>query len=211
VLVAAVVLPLAGAALALTACRPAPLAVTNGQAGGVVRAALGPGAALMLVNVGYVALLAFGESATGCGLLVPVFAAGVIVIRAVGAWVPDRLGARRTAVAAAGVAAAGLLALSAVHGTGGALASTAVIASGQALAVPALGLLVLARAPAERQGAAAGLFFAFFDAGVGAGGLLTGLAARATSPSGALVAASGAVACAGLSQAMMRGDTTRAS
>jgi hypothetical protein len=85
VLVTAVVLPLAGAALALTACRPAPLAVTNGQAGGVVRAALGPGAALMLVNVGYVALLAFGESATGCGLLVPVFAAGVIVIRAVGA------------------------------------------------------------------------------------------------------------------------------
>jgi MFS family permease len=149
------------------------------------------------------------------GLLVGAPALTAVVTRPAGGRLADRVGPAPVmlggAVAAAGVAAAGLLALSAVHGTGGALASTAVIAFGQALAVPALGLLVLARAPAERQGAAAGLFFAFFDAGVGAGGLLTGLAARATSPSGALVAASGAVACAGLSQAMMRGDTTRAS
>src|SRR4051794_9672037 len=205
VFVAAMVLPLAGAALALTAQRPAPLPAGHEARGGVVRAVLGPGTALMLVNVGYVALLAFGEAATGYGLVVPVFAVVVIAVRTVGGAVPDRLGARRTAVAASGVAAAGLIALSVATGALGTFASTTVVALGQALAVPALGLLAVSRVPAARQGAAAGLFFAFFDAGVGAGGPLTGVAARATSPSGALVFAGGAGACAGVSQAMMGG------
>src|SRR4051794_1454205 len=198
VLVAATLLPLAGAALALTARRPAPAARSSERSAGVVRTVLGPGAALMLVNVGYVALLTFGESASGCGLVVPLFAAGVIVMRTAGGAVPDRVGARRTAVVACAVAAAGLLALSVSRSALPALGATAVLALGQALAVPALGLLVLTRVPAARQGAAAGLFFAFFDAGVGAGGPLTGLAARATSASGALGAAAAAVAGAAL-------------
>ena len=63
--------------------------------------------------------------------------------------------------------------------------------------MPALGLLALARVPAASHGAAAGLFFAFFDAGVGAGGPLVGGVARLTSPAGALVMAAGAVAGAG--------------
>jgi hypothetical protein len=73
-----------------------------------------------------------------------------------------------------------------------------VLAAGQGLAVPALGLLALARVPAGSQGAAAGLFFAFFDAGVGAGGPLAGALARMTSPSVALGLAAGAVASAAL-------------
>jgi hypothetical protein len=36
--------------------------------------------------------------------------------------------------------------------------------------VPGLGLLALTRVPAAQQSAAAGLFFAWFDAGVGLGG-----------------------------------------
>jgi hypothetical protein len=60
--------------------------------------------------------------------------------------------------------------------------------------VPALGLLALARLPAEQQGAAAGAFFAWFDAGVGLGGLFAGAAAHVTDPPGALVAAAVAVA-----------------
>src|SRR4051794_11364489 len=198
VLAAATLLPLAGAALASTARRPAPVARSAEPGAGVARAVLGPGAALMLVNVGYVALLAFGEPASGCGLVVPLFAAGVIVVRTVGGAVPDRVGARRTAMAACTVAAAGLLALALARSPLPALGATALLALGQALAVPALGLLVLTRVPAARAGAAAGMFFAFFDAGVGAGGPLTGLAARATSPSGALGTAAAAVAGAAL-------------
>jgi hypothetical protein len=71
-----------------------------------------------------------------------------------------------------------------------------VLAAGQALAVPALGLLALARVPEARHGAAAGLFFAWFDAGVGLGGPTVGLLAGAAGPGGGLVGAAAAVACA---------------
>jgi predicted MFS family arabinose efflux permease len=66
--------------------------------------------------------------------------------------------------------------------------------------VPALGLLALSRVAPERHGAAAGLFFAFFDAGVGAGGPLVGLVARLGSPGSALTAAGVAVLSAGVVQ-----------
>jgi predicted MFS family arabinose efflux permease len=75
-----------------------------------------------------------------------------------------------------------------------ATAGVIVLAAGQALAVPALGLLAIARVPPADQGAAAGAFFAWFDAGVGLGGLVAGAVAHATSASGALVAAAIAVA-----------------
>ena len=60
--------------------------------------------------------------------------------------------------------------------------------------MPALGLLALARVPPARHGAASGLFFAFFDAGVGAGGPMSGAVARLSSPATALALAAGAVA-----------------
>jgi predicted MFS family arabinose efflux permease len=71
-----------------------------------------------------------------------------------------------------------------------------VLSIGQGLAVPSLGLLALARVPVQARGAAAGAFFAWFDAGVGLGGPLAGLAARAADPAGALLAASAVVAAA---------------
>jgi predicted MFS family arabinose efflux permease len=186
VLVAAALLPLAGAGLAARAARPETRAARQGEP--VLRAVLLPGAGLMLVNFGYVAFLAFG------GGFVPVFAAGVIAVRTLGASLPDRLGGARTLVLAAPLAAAGL----ALVAIGPAPAGTAVLALGQGLAVPALGLLALARVPARSHGAAAGLFFAFFDAGVGAGGPLAGGLARLTSPAVALGLAAGAVASAAL-------------
>ncbi len=187
VLVATALLPLAGVALAGRAARPA-VAADEPPGEPMLHAVLLPGAGLMLVNFGYVAFLAFG------GGLVPVFAAGVIAARTLGGSVPDRLGGRRTVTLAAPLAAAGL----AVVAAGPPLAGVVVLAAGQGLAVPALGLLALARVPARSQGAAAGLFFAFFDAGVGAGGPLAGALARLTAPSVALGLAAGAVASAAL-------------
>ena len=195
VLIASALLPLAGAALAARAERPR--VEPAGEGGGrVLGEVLLPGAGLMLVNLGYVAFLAFGGAAAGTALVVPVFAAGVIGVRTLGATVPDRLGGPRTLALAAPLAAAGLLAVSAADGPGVALAGTAMLAAGQGLAVPALGLLALARVPARSQGAAAGLFFAFFDAGVGAGGPLAGGLARLTSAPTALAVAAGGVASA---------------
>lgn len=68
-----------------------------------------------------------------------------------------------------------------------------VMAIGQGLAVPALGLLALASVPPSRHGRTAGAFFAYFDAGVGLGGPIIGFAARAADPTGGLIAAAAAV------------------
>jgi len=189
VFAAATLLPLVGGLPAL-ALRSPPRAETGARdhIGGrdLVALTLRPGLGLLLVNIGYVALLAFG---TG----VPLFAATVIVMRTAGGGIPDRFGAARTLWVAAPAAAVGL----AVAGSGAAaLAGVIVLAAGQALAVPSLGLLALRRVPEARHGAAAGLFFAWFDAGVGLGGPLVGLLAAVAGSDGALLGAAVAVACA---------------
>jgi MFS family permease len=200
VLIAAALLPLLGVLVALLAERPrAEEATGDERAGGrVLVMVVWPGIALMLVNVGYVAFLAFGGTVAGTALVIPLFAAGVIVTRTLGAQMPDRLGGRRTVLVAAPLAAAGLLVLGLAGpvATGAALAGTLLFALGQGFAVPGLGLMALAGVSPERHGAAAGMFFAFFDAGVGLGGPLIGVVARLSTPQGALAVAAGAVLAA---------------
>jgi predicted MFS family arabinose efflux permease len=200
VLIAAALLPLLGVGLALLAERPRVLeAQEDERADGVVLAeVLWPGIALTLVNVGYVAFLAFGGAAAGTALVIPLFAVGVIATRTLGAHVPDRLGGRRTVLTMAPLAAAGLLivGLAGPAATALALAGTLLLAIGQGFAVPGLGLIALAGVSPERHGAVTGLFFAFFDGGVGLGGPLTGAVARLTTAQGALVAAAVAVLAA---------------
>jgi hypothetical protein len=65
---------------------------------------------------------------------------------------------------------------------------------GQAVAVPALGLLALRGVPETQRGAASGTFFAFFDIGVGVGGPLLGAVASIAGADGAIAA--GALAAA---------------
>jgi hypothetical protein len=163
------VLPLgAGALVAALPAPPAARETARGRGAPLLRATLRPGIGLALVNVGYVAVLAFGAAvgrahgAAAAGLVVPVFAATVIAARLLGAGVPDRLGAVTTLRAC-------------------------VLAEG-------LGLAALARIEPERHGAAAGLFFSWFDAGVGLGGPLVGALARATGPATAVALAGAAVA-----------------
>ena len=61
-----------------------------------------------------------------------------------------------------------------------------------------IGLLALSGVPPAQQGAAAGMFFAWFDAGVGLGGPAVGAVASLTDAGGALDAAGVAVAAAAL-------------
>jgi predicted MFS family arabinose efflux permease len=157
------------------------------------------GVGLLLVNVGYVSVLSFGaalarSNATGLQtLIVPVFAALVIVTRTVGGSLPDRVGGRRTVVLFAGAEALGLLAYANADATPLALIALVTLSIGQSLAVPGLGLLALAGVGSADQGAAAGLFFSWFDAGVGIGGPAVGAVASLAGPSGALEAAAVAV------------------
>ena len=164
-----------------------------------LRATFRPGLGLMLVNFGYVAVLSFGaaaaaEQGTGIGsLVIPVFGAGVIASRTILAGIPDRFGAPRTLLAAVALESAGLAGMAAATSSPVALVALLVMALGQGLAVPSLGLLALASVPPSRHGRTAGAFFAYFDAGVGLGGPAIGLAARAADPTGGLFAAAGAV------------------
>jgi MFS family permease len=164
---------------------------------------LAPGARLALLNVGYVAVLSFGALALGrqhaawSGAVVPVYAASVVAVRVLGSSIPDRIGARPALALSATTASAGLLGFAVAPLPAVALLAIVVSAAGQALAVPALGLLALERVPPERRGAAAGTFFAFFDVGVGAGGPALGVVAAHGGPAGALVAASAVVLAAG--------------
>jgi MFS family permease len=166
------------------------------------------GLGLLLVNVGYVSVLAFGAGVarahhTGLQtLIVPLFAAAVIVSRTIGGGVPDRLGARRTVIAFAGAEALGLLVYANAIAPALALAALLTLSIGQSLAVPGLGLLALSRVPAAAQGSGAGLFFAWFDAGVGIGGLTVGAVASAAGPTGALDSAAAAVATVALATAI---------
>jgi MFS family permease len=163
------------------------------------RVALRPGLGLMLVNFGYVGLLSFGAAAAmeqGSGiamLVIPVFGIGVIASRTVLAGVPDRLGAARTLSVAVLLESVGLAGLGAAGSAPLALVALVVMALGQGLAVPSLGLLALASVPPSRHGRTAGAFFAYFDVGVGLGGPAVGVAARAADPTGALFAAAAAV------------------
>jgi MFS family permease len=157
---------------------------------------LAPGVGLLLVNVGYAALLSFGAASLhrGALLVLPVYAITVILMRTLAGSVPDRLGGRRTLTAAAPTAAAGLLVIALAPGAVVALAGVAVLGVGQGFAVPALGLLALAPVPASEHGAASGAFFAWFDAGVGIGGPLAGVAAGLGGPDTAMAVAAVAVA-----------------
>jgi MFS family permease len=208
VFLAAALSPLVGAALAIpvggrvggrvgikgphTPDRSLPVDAERWPVTGVLLA----GAGLALVNVGYVALLSFGAQAAsaGGGYLVATFGGTVVAVRGLGGGLPDRLGAAPVLVAAALAEAAGLAALPVMPNTAMVLGATMVLAAGQAFAVPALGILALRQVPASRHGVASGLFFAFFDIGVGLGGPAAGLLAKLSGPESAIEGAALTVA-----------------
>jgi MFS family permease len=198
----AAALPLLGA-LTAAAQRDAPPPVRHEDPPpmtAMIRRTGRPGIGLLLVNVGYVAVLSFGAAVVTsrgiaiAALIVPVFGAGVIVSRLALGSLPDRLGAARVLAVSALVEAAGLVVFAESGATGLSVTALVVLSVGQGLAVPSLGVLAVADVPEHQRGAASGAFFAWFDAGVGLGGPAVGLVARLSSPETAVVAAGVAVA-----------------
>lgn len=215
VLWTAAILPLVGGCLVLAAttvgdratgsATRAPRSEAPALGIGTLLALTAPaGLGLMLVNVGYVSILSFGGAVAVAHqtalrpLIVPVFAVVVILTRTVGGSLPDRLGGRVTVVVFAAAEAAGLLLYTLAGSRLLALGALIMLSVGQSLVVPGLGLLALQHVPIGQQGAAAGMFFAWFDAGVGLGGPLIGAAAAATGSTGALQAAATLVGVAAL-------------
>jgi predicted MFS family arabinose efflux permease len=161
-------------------------------------AAVRPGMALALANIGYAALSGFVVlhlARTGVGhggAVFTAFAVAVVAMRLIGGRLPDRVGPARSAVGAAIAEAAGLVAIAAATSLPVALLGALAMGSGFSLLYPSLALMVVNRtAPAER-GAALGTFTAFFDAGVGLGAPLAGAIASFGGYPAAFAVAAGA-------------------
>ena len=143
-------------------------------------AVIGPGSALALANIGYATLASFvvlflAHRHIGHGAEVfTAFAASVVGTRLLVARLPDRIGARASAVSAALAEAAGLALIALAHSWPLAVAGGVVMGTGFSLLYPSLALAVIQRVPVERRGAALGGFTAFFDAGMGLGGPIAG-------------------------------------
>jgi predicted MFS family arabinose efflux permease len=209
VLVLAAALPLLAAGLAAalrsrqgTSGPAAPSSGPVSTPSALLRATARPGLGLLMVNVGYVAVLGFASAAASTrhvhlgAWAVPLFGAGVIVSRTVLGRLPDRAGAARTLNGAVLAEAAGLVGVALSTTLPTTVAALLLLALGQGLAVPALGMRALAAVPPADHGAAGGLFFGYFDVGVGLGGPAVGLVAERADPAAALLVAAGAVLAA---------------
>ncbi|MEX2447487.1 MAG: MFS transporter [Solirubrobacterales bacterium] len=161
----------------------------------IAREALRPGIALALASVGYATIAAFVVlhlDARGIGhgaLVFGAFATMVVLTRLVGGDLPDRVGPLRVATAAAAVAAAGLTTIAFAYSFPVAVAGALAMGAAFSLLYPSLSLIVVARVPQSRRGAALGTFTAFFDAGVGVGAALAGVAAVLAGYQGAFLLA----------------------
>jgi predicted MFS family arabinose efflux permease len=103
-----------------------------------------------------------------------VFAVALILVRTVFAGLPDRMGARKTALVFLIVQIAGLAAMIQGEVMGLALAGSFVAGIGYAFIYPALGREAVQSVAPERVGRALGYYSAFFDLSMGLSGLLLG-------------------------------------
>jgi MFS family permease len=159
----------------------------------IAREAVRPGAALALASLGYATVAAFVVlhlEARGIGhgaLVFGAFATMVVLTRLVGGDLPDRIGPARVATTAALGEAVGLATLAVAHSLTVALLGALAMGAAFSLLYPALSLVVIDRIPETRRGAALGTFTAFFDAGIGFGAPMAGVAAALSGYEGAFL------------------------
>ena len=157
--------------------------------------AVRPGLAVALASIGYAAVATFivlhlEARDVGHGALVfGAFAAMIVLTRLVAGDLPDRIGAARVAIGATLGEAVGLVMIAFAHDLPLALLGGMVMGAAFSLLNPSLMLIAVNRVSPSARGAAMGTFTAFFDAGVGIGAPLAGLAAALTDYEGAFVLA----------------------
>jgi predicted MFS family arabinose efflux permease len=139
----------------------------------------------------FVPLYATHVGLDGAGLPLAIYGLTVIVLRAFGARLPDRLGAARLSGVAMVVVVAGLSIIGLVPSPTGLLVGTAVYAGGVAFLFPALLTCAVGRVDPEERGSVLGTTSAFLDLGFGIGPVVLSLLAAG--------GASGTASLAGLS------------
>ncbi len=169
-------------------------------------AAVMPGLLLLALIWGMAGFLAFVPlyaldlGMPGAGFVLFEFAAIVVLIRSVGARIPDRLGAVRSVRISLLCSAVGLAIIGGRQTVPGLVTGTFVLGVGVALGTPAIFMLALQRVPAAERGAVIGTVSMSIDVALGLGPASFGLVAASMARSaGFLVAA--LVAAAGLALA----------
>jgi MFS family permease len=143
------------------------------------RASIGPGIALGLTNVSYVALAGFlvlylaGHGGGGAAAFA-VFAVIVLASRILVGWLPDRVGPRRSLAIGHGLMAGGLAVIALFPSPAVAIAAAVAIGVGYSLPWPSIASFVLGQAPPDERGASVAGLTAFFDLFVGVGGFVAG-------------------------------------
>jgi MFS family permease len=148
------------------------------------RKAVLPGSVLALIVWGFagfssfVPLLALEIDMPGSRFVFLTYALVIILVRSIGARIPDLVGGRRTASASAVVSAAGLVLIGFTGSEPWLIASAAIFGIGQSLCFPALLSLALAGASSSERSSVIGSFTAFVDVAFGAGPLTLGAVAQ---------------------------------
>jgi MFS family permease len=165
--------------------------------------ALWPGLILLLGLIPFTAFSSFVPlyaEDIGLDSVGPVFglyAGLVLVVRIVGARLPDRIGWRRGSTLALSAVALGIWAIAAWGSVASIWVGAIGLGLGMSLLYPALFTAVMAAAPEEERTHAVGTFSVFFDLSQGFGATLVGAVVSLTTERGGFAAA-GALAVTGL-------------
>jgi predicted MFS family arabinose efflux permease len=162
------------------------------------RAAVLPGFVLFLGLIplagfsAFMPLYADEQLDIGAGPIFLLYGVLILVVRIVGARIPDRLGGRRSGSIALALASAGIAIVAIWASVVGLIVGTVVFAIGMSLLYPALLLLALQSASDADRASVVATVSSFFDLSQGVGAFICGAVAAATGNRGAF--ATGAVA-----------------
>lgn len=207
VVAAAMCFAATGLALRVPETRPEVPVAAEGAAGHrrlVHPAGLLPGAVLFASIVGMAGFLAFVPlhvldiGMTSAGLVLLLFAGMVVLVRSLGARLPDTLGPTRAIRAALTLSAIGLALVATWHTAAGMLLGAVLLGFGVALLTPSVFALAAAAAPAGERGQVMATTSAFIDVAFGLGPMSMGFVAAglgrpAVFATGALMAIAGLV------------------
>jgi len=189
-----------GAVLCMTVQETRPPAAALAQRARLINpSGVLPGTILFFMMLGIVAFTAFLPlyarelGLRGSAVAFLLYSGIVLVIRSVGAKLPDILGYRRAAALALTGGMVGLLVVAGVGNVVGLFVGTALCAIGHGLAFPALISMAVTSSPEAERGSAVGTVSMFFDAGFGFGAAVSGLLASWLGYRGAFAAAAGGV------------------
>lgn len=158
-------------------------APVTGRRAWLPASAVRPGVALLFANIGFGALAGFivllldgGGIGHGAAAFT-VFTATVVASRLLLGWLPDRWGARRSALAGGISEAAGIAIIGAAGSLPVVFVGSALAGIGISLIFPSLALLVVNATDPSQRATAMGWFTSFFDIGVAVGAPFAGLVA----------------------------------